>query len=127
MPPQDGQHIRHELDKFAESPKTHHLEFGTLQGRSGYQPRVGRMQLIFDRGNEAPWEPYRRTRKDGALGVHRVTINEDENKPVANFERLPNRIKSRRCHAPLVLRNYIPKADSESSPLCASAFEEKVA
>ena len=124
---QDGQRIRHELDKLAESPEPRHVEFGTLQERPGYRPRVGGMRIISERGNDAPREPYGRTRKDGAPGIHRVTVHEDEKEVEANFESLPNRIKSSRCYAPPVRRNYIPKADSETRPLGVPTFEDKVA
>ena len=91
---QDGQRIRHELNKLAESPEPRHVEFGTL--RSGYR-WVGGMRIIFERGNEALREPNGRTRKDGAPDIHSVTVYKDEKELEANVESLPNRIKSSRC------------------------------
>ena len=85
------------MDKLAESTEPRHVEFGTLQGRSGYRPRAGGMRIILERGNEALREPSGRTRKDGAPGIHRVTVYKDEKELEANVESLPNRIKSSHC------------------------------
>ena len=64
-------------------------------------------------------EAYRRTRKDGAVGVDGVTAEEYEQDLEGNLQRLLDRAKSGTYHAPPVRRVYIPKGDSttETRPL----------
>ena len=72
-------------------------------------------------------EAYRRTRKDGAVGVDGVTAADYETKLEANLESLLNRIKMGSYHAPPVRRQYIPKADGRKRPLGIPTLEDKVA
>ena len=64
-------------------------------------------------------EAYRRTRKDGAVGVDGVTADEYEQELEGNLQRLLDRAKSGTYHAPPVRRVYIPKGGSttETRPL----------
>ena len=55
-------------------------------------------------------EAYRRTRKDGAVGVDGVTAAQYEERLAENLEDLLSRFKSGRYRAPPVRRVYIPKA-----------------
>ena len=73
------------------------------------------------------FEAYRRTRKDGAIGIDGVTGDEYEKELGANLDGLQNRIKSGRCSAPPVRRHYIPKADGTKRALGIPTFEDKVA
>jgi group II intron reverse transcriptase/maturase len=73
-------------------------------------------------------EAYRRTRKDGAVGVdgqdgEDYAVNLEE-----NLRTLLERAKSGTYHAPPVRRTYIPKAGSatEKRPLGIPTFEDKV-
>src|SRR5262249_43167487 len=73
-------------------------------------------------------EAYRRTRKDGAVGVdgqdgEDYAVNLEE-----NLRSLLERAKSGTYHAPPVRRTYIPKAGSttEQRPLGIPTFEDKV-
>ncbi len=72
-------------------------------------------------------EAWRRTRKDGAVGVDGVTAAEYEADLEANLQDLLNRIKSGRYVAPPVRRHYIAKADGTQRPLGIPTLEDKVA
>lgn len=72
-------------------------------------------------------EAYRRTRKDGAVGVDGQTAEEYSQDLEANLEDLLNRFKTGRYKAPPVRRTYIPKGDGKSlRPLGIPTFEDKV-
>ena len=71
-------------------------------------------------------EAYRRTRKDGAVGVDGVTSAEYAQNLEGNLQDLLDRAKSGRYHAPPVRRAYIPKADGSQRPLGIPTFEDKV-
>jgi group II intron reverse transcriptase/maturase len=73
-------------------------------------------------------EAYRRTRKDGAVGVDGVTADEYEQDLEGNLERLLDRAKSGTYHAPPVRRVHIPKGGSstETRPLGIPTLEDKV-
>src|SRR5512144_975125 len=64
-------------------------------------------------------EAYRRTRKDGAVGVDGVTAEEYERDLEGNLRRLLDRVKSGTYQAPPVRRVHIPKGGSatETRPL----------
>ena len=72
-------------------------------------------------------EAYRRTRKDGAVGVDGVTAADYETDLEANLESLLKRIKVGSYYAPPVRRQYIPKADGRKRPLGIPTLEDKVA
>lgn len=59
-------------------------------------------------------EAYRRTRKDGAVGVDGVTAEEYEQDLEGNLQRLLDRVKSGTYHAPPVRRVHIPKGGSST-------------
>jgi group II intron reverse transcriptase/maturase len=71
-------------------------------------------------------EAYRRTRKDGAVGVDGVTAKQYERELGSNLQRLLDLAKSGRYRAPAVRRAYIPKADGSQRPLGIPTFEDKV-
>jgi group II intron reverse transcriptase/maturase len=73
-------------------------------------------------------EAYRRTRKDGAVGVDGVTAVEYEQDLEGNLQRLLDRAKSGTYHAPPVRRVHIPKGGSktETRPLGIPTLEDKV-
>src|SRR5260370_26783109 len=73
-------------------------------------------------------EAYRRTRKDGAVGVDGVTAEEYEQELEGNLQRLLDRVKSGTYHAPPVRRVHIPKGGSstETRPLGIPTLEDKV-
>ena len=72
-------------------------------------------------------EAYRRTRKDGAVGVDGQTASEYAAKLEENLQSLLERFKSGSYRAPAVRRVYIPKGDgSKSRPIGIPSFEDKV-
>ncbi len=72
-------------------------------------------------------EAYRRTRKDGAVGVDGQTAKQYAEDLEANLQSLLNRAKSGDYRAPPVRRVHIPKGDGKSTrPLGIPTFEDKV-
>jgi group II intron reverse transcriptase/maturase len=73
-------------------------------------------------------EAYRRTRKDGAVGVDGVTAGEYEQDLEGNLQSLLDRAKSGTYKAPPVRRVHIPKGGSstETRPLGIPTLEDKV-
>ena len=71
-------------------------------------------------------EAFRRTRKDGALGVDGETAAEYGKDLDERLEDLEGRFKSGRYYAPPVRRTYIPKGDGTKRPIGIPSFEDKV-
>lgn len=76
---------------------------------------------------EALHEAYRRTRKDGAVGVDGQTGAHYEANLWENLGSLLERFKSGTYHAPPVRRVHIPKGDGKKTrPIGIPTFEDKV-
>jgi len=72
-------------------------------------------------------EAYRRTRKDGALGVDGVSAKEYEKSLDENLAVLLRRFKSGTYHAPAVKRVYIDKDGGQSKrPIGIPTLEDKI-
>jgi len=73
-------------------------------------------------------EAYRRTRKDGAVGVDGVTAMQYEANLEENLTSLLDRFKSGRYRAPPVRRKHIEKdgAGKKTRPIGIPSFEDKV-
>jgi retron-type reverse transcriptase len=72
-------------------------------------------------------EAYRRTRKDGAVGVDGQTAEDYAVNLEANLRSLLDRAKSGTYQAPPVRRVHIPKGTgSETRPIGIPTFEDKV-
>jgi RNA-directed DNA polymerase len=73
-------------------------------------------------------EAYRKTRKDGAVGVDGVTAAEYERDLGGNLQRLLDRAKSGTYRAPPVRRVYIPKGTSKTEvrPIGIPTLEDKI-
>ncbi len=71
-------------------------------------------------------EAYRRTRKDGAVGVDGQTAVAYEENLEDNLRSLLDRAKSGRYKAPPVRRVYIPKGDGRKRPIGIPTLEDKV-
>jgi group II intron reverse transcriptase/maturase len=73
-------------------------------------------------------EAYRRTRKDGAVGVDGVTASDYEQDLEGNLQRLLDRAKSGTYRAPPVRRVHIPKGGSstETRPIGIPTLEDKI-
>lgn len=72
-------------------------------------------------------EAYRRTRKDGAVGIDGQTAKGYEVNLEANFQSLLDRAKSGTYRAPAVRRVHIPKGSGEGTrPIGIPTFEDKL-
>jgi len=71
-------------------------------------------------------EAYRRTRKDGAVGVDGQTAEEYAEHLEENLQDLLDRAKSGRYRAPAVRRVHIPKGEGKTRPIGIPGFEDKV-
>jgi group II intron reverse transcriptase/maturase len=73
-------------------------------------------------------EAYRRTRKDGAVGVDGMTAEEYEQDLEGNLQRLLDRAKAGTYRAPPVRRVHIPKGGSttETRPIGIPTLEDKI-
>lgn len=72
-------------------------------------------------------EAFRRTRKDGAVGVDGQTGREYEERLEENLRSLLGRFKSGQYKAPPVRRSYVPKGDgTQRRPIGIPTFEDKV-
>jgi group II intron reverse transcriptase/maturase len=72
-------------------------------------------------------EAYRRTRKDGAVGVDGQTAQDYEAQLESNLSSLLTRFKTGSYRAPPVRRVHIPKGDgSKTRPIGIPTFEDKV-
>ncbi len=69
---------------------------------------------------------YRRTRKDGAVGVDGQTAAAFEQHLEGNLQSLVDRMKSGRYFAPPVRRVHIPKGDGRTRPIGIPTLEDKV-
>ena len=70
-------------------------------------------------------EAYRRTRKDGAVGVDGQTAAAYAANLEENLRSLLDRAKSGRYRAPPVRRVHIPKGEGTTRPLGIPTFEDK--
>jgi RNA-directed DNA polymerase len=71
-------------------------------------------------------EAYRRTRKDGAVGVDGQDAVAFAEKLEGNLQELLNRAKSGQYRAPAVRRVNIPKGKGKTRPLGIPTFADKV-
>jgi len=71
-------------------------------------------------------EAYRRTRKDGAVGVDGRTAKDYAMDLESNLSDLLARFKSGRYRAPAVRRAHIPKESGKTRPIGIPTFEDKV-
>ena len=72
-------------------------------------------------------EAFRRTRKDGAVGVDGQTGKDYTAELEGNLQSLLDRFKSGRYKAPPVRRTYVPKGDGKKErPIGIPSFEDKV-
>jgi group II intron reverse transcriptase/maturase len=82
----------------------------------------------FSHHLDAEWmhEAYRRTRKDGAVGVDGVTAKAYAEHLEGNLAALLDAAKKGHYRAPPVRRVMIPKGDGKMRPLGIPTFEDKV-
>ena len=91
-------------------------------------PEVSFTSLAHHIDLEWLYEAYRRTRKDGAVGVDEQTAEQYEQELGSNLRSLLERAKSGSYKAPPVRRVHIPKGNSktETRPIGIPCFEDKV-
>jgi group II intron reverse transcriptase/maturase len=91
-------------------------------------PQMGFTSLAYLMDLEWLHEAYRRTRKDGAVGIDGQTSADYERDLAGNLRSLLDRAKSGRYFAPPVRRVHIPKAGSstETRPIGIPTLEDKV-
>ena len=114
-----------------------------MAGTSSSEPISPRLQRVAELAREMPHavlttlahhidldlllEAYRRTRKDGAVGVDGQTAKEYAEHLDENLRGLLSRAKSGTYRAPPVRRVYIPKGDGRKTrPIGIPTFEDKV-
>jgi RNA-directed DNA polymerase len=113
---------------------TEALDFDTVSTR---QQRIAELakqspQMAFTSLNhhlDLTWlrEAYRRTRKDGAVGVDGQTAADYEKDLEGNLQSLLERAKSGTYRAPPVRRVYIPKGTGgDTRPIGVPTLEDKV-
>jgi group II intron reverse transcriptase/maturase len=71
-------------------------------------------------------EAYRRSRKDGAPGIDKVTAKEYAENLEENLDDLYERLRSGRYKAPPVERVWIDKENGEKRPIGKATFEDKI-
>ena len=123
--------------------RSKHLLEGQMSRTLDREVISTRQQKIADLASKAPqmvlntlahhidlmWleEAYRRTRKDGAVGVDGVTAAAYEQQLHANLSDLLERFKSGRYRAPPVRRVHIPKDGTKKTrPIGIPTLEDKV-
>ena len=112
------------------SLKTHEENVLTKQNRiaeiAGSYPKEALHSLSQHIDLEWLYVAYRRTRRDGAVGIDGQSANEYEKNLKENLEGLLDRFKSGSYRAPAVKRVYIPKGDGSFRSLGIPTFEDKV-
>src|SRR5271169_4805846 len=90
-------------------------------------PQMGCTSLAYLMDIDWLHEAYRRTRKDGAVGVDGQTAEDYAVNLEANLRSLLDRAKSGTYRAPPVRRVHIPKGTgNETRPIGIPTFEDKV-
>lgn len=115
---------------------------GKMKGTPSPQPISTKLERIAQLARKMPgialqtlahhidmeWmrEAYRRTRKDGAVGVDGQTAAEYEENLEENLQSLIDRAKSGNYRAPPVRRVYIPKGNGRKRPIGIPTLEDKI-
>lgn len=110
------------------SPKPVSMRLERIAELAKQMPNAGMTSLSYHIDIEWMKEAYQRTRKDGAVGVDRMTAEEYAKNLGENLQSLLNRAKSGdHYRAPPVRRVHIPKGDgTKTRPIGIPTFEDKV-
>jgi retron-type reverse transcriptase len=113
------------MHRNSESVSTKQQRIATLAKQS---PEMAFTSLAYRMDINWLKEAYRRTRKDGTVGVDGVTAEEYEQDLEGNLQSLLDRAKSGTYKAPPVRRVRIPKGGSstETRPLGIPTLEDKL-
>ena len=109
------------------SPSTVSTKLQRIAELARQAPQTALTTLAHHIDREWLKEAYRRTRKDGAVGVDGQTGAQYAADLEGNLERLLHAFKSGSYRAPAVRRVHIPKADGRKTrPIGIPTFEDKV-
>src|SRR4051794_3561245 len=97
-----------------------------IAGLAKQSPQMAFTSLAYLMDIDWLKEAYRRTRKDGAVGVDGVTAEDYEQDLEGNLRRLLDRAKAGTYQAPPVRRVHIPKGNGETRPLGIPTLEDKI-
>src|SRR5215510_14331526 len=98
-----------------------------IAGLAKQSPQMAFTSLAYRMDLDWLKEAYRRTRKDGAVGVDGVTAEDYERDLGGNLQALLDRAKSGTYQAPPVRRVHIPKGTgTETRPIGIPTFADKV-
>jgi RNA-directed DNA polymerase len=113
------------MHRNVSSVSTKQQRLATLAKQS---PQMGFTSLAYLMDSDWLHEAYRRTRKDGAVGVDGVTATAYEVNLEGNLQALLDRAKAGTYRAPPVRRVHIPKGGSttETRPIGIPTLEDKV-
>ena len=108
-------------------PETISTKQQTIAARARQAPEMSFTSLNHYIDLDWLREAYRRTRKDGAVGVDNQTAEAYAEHLEENLQDLLNRAKSGLYRAPAVRRAHIPKGDGSSTrPIGIPTFEDKI-
>ena len=109
-----------------QSPKTVSTKLRQIADLARRKPGVALRTLAHHIDEAFLHEAFRRTRKDGALGVDGQSAEDYANHLEDNLRTLLNRFKSGTYRAPPVRRVQIPKGKGKTRPIGIPTFEDKV-
>ncbi len=112
--------------KGTQKPKTVSTKLRQIAELAREKSQVALVNLAHHIDVEFLREAYRRTRKDGAVGIDGKGAEEYAVKLEENLESLLNRFKSGTYRAPPVRRVNIPKGRDKTRPIGIPTFEDKV-
>ena len=109
------------------TPKTVSTKQARIASLAKQMPETGLRSLSHHMDLSWMREAYRRTRKDGAVGIDGQTAQSFAEELERNLQSLLDRAKSGSYRAPPVRRVHIPKGDgSKTRPIGIPTFEDKV-
>jgi retron-type reverse transcriptase len=111
----------------APTPTTVYTKLQRIAEQASNAPQMAFNNLAHLVDLEFLREAYRRTRKNGAPGIDRMTAEEYGQNLESNLQSLLERMKSGQYKAPPVKRVHIPKDDKGNTrPIGMPTFEDKV-
>lgn len=111
----------------APTPTTVYTKLQRIAKQASEAPQMVFNNLVHLVDLELLREAYRRTRKDGAPGIDRMTAEEYGNDLEGNLQCLLERMKAGQYKAPPVKRVHIPKDEKgDTRPIGIPTFEDKV-
>jgi group II intron reverse transcriptase/maturase len=109
-----------------QSPKDISTRLQKIATTASWRPKLALTTLAHHMDEAWMLEAYRRTRKDGAVGVDRETAEEFAANLEGNLRALLDEAKAGTYRAPPVRRVYIPKDGGKTRPIGIPTFRDKV-